>query len=349
MSRTCGRSDSKTRNLKQKKLVPILLSWFAQNARSLPWRRTRDPYAIWISEIMLQQTQVKTVIPYWRRWMRELPTVQSLSHARRERVLKLWEGLGYYTRANNLQKAARTIVDRHGGRFPEKYDDLVALPGIGRYTAGAVLSIAFNQPAPVLDGNVIRVLTRLFGIAENPREKKTGATLWALAETLVREAATLSPAHEPSRLRVADPRSGPRLCEAQRFMVPMRAQKRKEAFHEPRLHRDNCLLQVQHRIVLASSWFRCAIVKPEEHPTSNIEWQRESSLTAAFEVRCWTFDVFRRSRVSTREFHFAEPLPIGWGEGQGEGPSEILQTGLDSLPLTHYRTDSGIGVEVPGA
>src|SRR5947207_6618777 len=160
---------------------------------------------------------------------------------------------------------------------------------------------------------------------------------------------TYSPAHEPSRLRVADPRSGPRLCEAQRFMVPMRAQKRKEAFHEPRLHRDNCLLQVQHRIVLASSWFRCAIVKPEEHPTSNIEWQRESSLTSAFEVRCWTFDVFRRSRVSTREFHFAEPLPIGWGEGQGEGPSEILQTGLDSLPLTHYRTDSGIGVEVPGA
>src|SRR5207249_8107866 len=136
-------------------------------------------------------------ISYWRRWMRELPTVQSLAGARREKVLKLWEGLGYYTRANNLQRAARMIVDRHGGRFPEKYDDLVALPGLGRYTAGAVLSIAFNQPAPVLDGNVVRVLTRLFGIAENPREKKTGATLWGLAETLVREAATLSPAHEP--------------------------------------------------------------------------------------------------------------------------------------------------------
>ncbi|PYK59298.1 MAG: A/G-specific adenine glycosylase [Verrucomicrobia bacterium] len=170
-------------------LVPALLNWFQSNARSLPWRRTRDPYAIWISEIMLQQTQVKTVIPYWRRWMRELPTVQSLAGARREKVLKLWEGLGYYTRAKNLQKAARMIVDRHGGRFPEKYDDLVALPGIGRYTAGAVLSIAFNQPAPVLDGNVIRVLTRLFGIAENPREKKTGATLWGLAEMLVRQAA----------------------------------------------------------------------------------------------------------------------------------------------------------------
>ncbi|PYJ87166.1 MAG: A/G-specific adenine glycosylase [Verrucomicrobia bacterium] len=179
-------------------LVRPLLAWFRQNARDLPWRRTRDPYAIWISEIMLQQTQVKTVIPYWRRWMRGLPTVQSLARARRERVLKLWEGLGYYTRANNLQKAARIIVDRHGGRFPQKYDDLVALPGIGRYTAGAVLSIAFNEPAPVLDGNVIRVLTRLFGIAENPREKKTGARLWGLAQTLVRQAATLSLFHEPT-------------------------------------------------------------------------------------------------------------------------------------------------------
>ena len=217
-------------------LVRLLLAWFRQSARSLPWRRTRDPYAIWISEIMLQQTQVKTVIPYWRRWMRELPTVQSLAGARREKVLKLWEGLGYYTRANNLQRAARMIVDRHGGRFPEKYDDLVALPGIGRYTAGAVLSIAFNQPAPVLDGNVIRVLTRLFGIAENPREKKTGATLWGLAETLVRQAATLSPSQEPSPHPTLSPSDGERVAGGRVrgwFLVPTRAQKRKEAFHEP--------------------------------------------------------------------------------------------------------------------
>src|SRR5207249_5716598 len=156
--------------------------------------------------------------------------------ARREKVLKLWEGLGYYTRANNLQRAARMIVDRHGGRFPEKYDDLVALPGIGRYTAGAVLSIAFNQPAPVLDGNVIRVLTRLFGIAENPREKKTGATLWGLAETLVRQAATLSPSQEPSPHPTLSPSDGERVAGGRVrgwFLVPTRAQKRKEAFHEP--------------------------------------------------------------------------------------------------------------------
>jgi A/G-specific adenine glycosylase len=167
------------------KLVPALLDWFAHNARDLPWRHTRDPYAIWVSEIMLQQTQVKTVIPYWHRWMRELPTIEAVAKARSEKIHKLWEGLGYYTRARNLQKAARQIMEKHDGKFPDNFDAVVALPGIGRYTAGAICSIAFNQPTPVLDGNVIRVLTRVFGIAKNPREKKTNAQLWRLAEKLV--------------------------------------------------------------------------------------------------------------------------------------------------------------------
>jgi A/G-specific adenine glycosylase len=192
-------------------LVPALLAWFAHNARDLPWRRTRDPYAIWVSEIMLQQTQVKTVIPYWNRWMRELPTIEAVAKARSEKIHKLWEGLGYYTRARNLQKAAKQIIAQHDARsetrrrrgnesqtkkeletphvvsykFPDNFDDVLALPGIGRYTAGAIWSIAFNQPTPILDGNVIRVLTRVFGIGENPREKKTNAQLWQLAEKLV--------------------------------------------------------------------------------------------------------------------------------------------------------------------
>src|SRR2546425_6204650 len=124
-----------------------LLCWFRTNARDLPWRRTTDPYAIWISEIMLQQTQVKTVIPYWERWMRELPAVQALATARIDRVLKLWEGLGYYSRARNAQKAAKVIVEKYRGDFPKSFDELIDLPGIGRYTAGAICSIAFNQPA----------------------------------------------------------------------------------------------------------------------------------------------------------------------------------------------------------
>jgi A/G-specific adenine glycosylase len=172
-------------------LVRPLLDWFGANARDLPWRRTGDPYAIWISEIMLQQTQVKTVAPYWQRWMRAFPNVRSLARARPDRVLKLWEGLGYYSRARNLQTAAQRIVREADGRFPDKFEEVLALPGIGRYTAGAICSIAFNQPTPVLDGNVIRVLTRIFGIGDNPREKRTAAKLWGLAERAVREAAPL--------------------------------------------------------------------------------------------------------------------------------------------------------------
>jgi A/G-specific adenine glycosylase len=178
---------------KIKHIVAALLPWFAAHARDLPWRRTRDPYAIWVSEVMLQQTQVKTVIPYWERWMQALPTLQAAAGASSDQIHKLWEGLGYYTRVRNLQKAAQVILDRHNGRFPEAFDDVLALPGIGRYTAGAICSIAFNQPVPILDGNVIRVLTRLFAIEENPKDKATNARLWHLAEALVKQAAASPP------------------------------------------------------------------------------------------------------------------------------------------------------------
>jgi A/G-specific adenine glycosylase len=219
-------------NSHHSKLVAALLDWFAANARDLPWRRTRDPYAIWVSEIMLQQTQVKTVIPFWERWMRELPSIAALAAARPDKIHKLWEGLGYYTRVRNMQKAAQWMVERtraandgfplstltcpsgtlsrSRGRgtgdagaatrkarvraeFPRVFEEVLALPGVGRYTAGAICSIAFNQPAPILDGNVMRVLTRVFGIAENPKEKTTNAKLWKLAEQLVTHAVQLAP------------------------------------------------------------------------------------------------------------------------------------------------------------
>jgi len=140
---------------------------------------------------MLQQTQVKTVVPYWERWMVRLPTVQALARASEHRVLKLWEGLGYYSRARNLQRAAAMIVARHGGEFPAAFEAILALPGIGRYTAGAICSIAFNQPHPVVDGNVIRVLTRLFGLRGNPKERRTNEKLWSLATELVEVAQQL--------------------------------------------------------------------------------------------------------------------------------------------------------------
>jgi A/G-specific adenine glycosylase len=181
-------------------LVKPLLDWFRAEARDLPWRRTLDPYAVWVSETMLQQTQVKTVIPYWERWMQALPTVASLAATPEPSILKLWEGLGYYSRARNLKKAAGEIELRHGGRFPENLEAVLALPGIGRYTAGAITSIAFNQPNPILDGNVSRVLSRVFTIADDPKASATIRRLWALAESLV-SAAALLPAVRPASPR----------------------------------------------------------------------------------------------------------------------------------------------------
>jgi A/G-specific adenine glycosylase len=138
-----------------------LLRWFAEHKRDLPWRRTRDPYRIWLSEIMLQQTRVAAVIPYFERFLEAFPDVRALARARTDRVLALWAGLGYYSRAKNLQRAAKEIVARHDGKFPRKYEEALALPGIGRYTAAAVLSIAYEGPHAVLDGNVARVLARI--------------------------------------------------------------------------------------------------------------------------------------------------------------------------------------------
>jgi A/G-specific adenine glycosylase len=169
-------------------IVAALLPWYKVNARDLPWRREpykNDPYCVFVSEIMLQQTQVKTALPFWERWMRELPTIESAARADSHTIHKLWEGLGYYTRVRNLQKAAQLVLQKHDGRFPKEFEDILALPGIGRYTAGAISSIAFNQPEPILDGNVMRVVTRLFGIAEDPRDKKTNQRLWQIAEELV--------------------------------------------------------------------------------------------------------------------------------------------------------------------
>ena len=159
----------------------LLLEWFRGNRRDLPWRRTRDPYAIWISESMLQQTRVETVIPYYRRFLERFPDVHALASADLEDVLGLWAGLGYYSRARNLHRAAQRVAAEHGGALPSDPAALRALPGVGRYTAGAVASIAFDRPEPIVDGNVVRVLTRLFGIEDEVGAPAVARRLWALA------------------------------------------------------------------------------------------------------------------------------------------------------------------------
>jgi A/G-specific adenine glycosylase len=162
-----------------------LLAWFDANRRDLPWRRTRDPYAIWFSEIMLQQTLVATVIPYFHRFLVKFPNPARLAAAELQEVLKLWEGLGYYGRARNLHAAARQVVEKHGGRVPKDFASLRALPGIGRYTAGAILSQAFGQKLPVVEANSQRVLCRLFGQGGDVRSSAVRDWLWETAAGLL--------------------------------------------------------------------------------------------------------------------------------------------------------------------
>jgi len=166
-------------------IAAALGGWWKKHDRDMPWRRTGDPYAIWVSEVMLQQTQVATVIPYYQRWMARFPDVRALARAPIDDVLKLWEGLGYYSRGRNLHRAARDVVDRFDGALPADVSELRTLAGVGRYTAGAIASIAFGLDEPVLDGNVERVLCRTLGIRTNPRQASTARTLWSAARRLI--------------------------------------------------------------------------------------------------------------------------------------------------------------------
>ncbi len=162
-----------------------LLRWFEREKRAMPWRETRDPYAIWLSETMLQQTQVETVKPYYHRFLEAFPTVVDLAKAELQEVLRQWAGLGYYRRARHMHLAARRMVEVHGGRVPGTMEALLSLPGIGRYTAGAVGSIAFGLAVPVVDGNVMRVISRLTGFDGDIAEARNAAFFWKVAEEVV--------------------------------------------------------------------------------------------------------------------------------------------------------------------
>ncbi|MBS2032067.1 MAG: A/G-specific adenine glycosylase [Deltaproteobacteria bacterium] len=170
---------------KRDALPDLLLTWYRRARRDLPWRRTRDPYAIWLSEVMLQQTQVVTVIPYWHKFLARFPTVEALAAAELPEVLSMWSGLGYYSRARTLHRAANVIASAHAGKLPRTAEALRELPGFGPYTAGAVASIAFGQQTPIVDGNVVRVLARLFEIEGDPSSREVQKKIWALAGELV--------------------------------------------------------------------------------------------------------------------------------------------------------------------
>jgi A/G-specific adenine glycosylase len=199
------RRKSKIKTLKSKILHRRLLAWFRKHRRDLPWRRTADPYRIWVSEVMLQQTQVATVIPYYERFLARFPTVEALAAASDQAILKVWQGLGYYRRAMNLRAAARQIVRHHGGRVPDSPQAFAALPGVGRYTCGAVMSIAFGRRMAAVDGNAVRVLARWFAVTGDVTRPATQRRLWALAEALV-------PAPAPGNWNQAVMELGSEIC-----------------------------------------------------------------------------------------------------------------------------------------
>ncbi len=183
----------------------LLLDWYDRVKRDLPWRHTHDPYRIWLSEIMLQQTRTETVKGYYQRFLARFPTVEALAAAPEQEVLKAWEGLGYYSRARNLQKAARMVVQTHGGAFPDTYEGILALPGVGPYTAGAVGSIAFGLRVPAIDGNVYRVASRFFGVREDVGQPAV--------QKRIRELVTQSlPAQRPGDYNQALMELGATLC-----------------------------------------------------------------------------------------------------------------------------------------
>ncbi|MBN1596218.1 A/G-specific adenine glycosylase, partial [candidate division FCPU426 bacterium] len=171
------RSARRIKDMAAKKL----LAWYDRTARDLPWRRTHDPYRIWVSEIMLQQTQVETVLPFYRRFVAAFPTIRTLARASEDEVLKRWEGLGYYSRARHLQEAARMVEHELHGRLPRQVPELLCLPGIGAYTAGAIASIAFGEQAPVVDANIKRVIARLFGVRDSLGRPGVVRGLWHIA------------------------------------------------------------------------------------------------------------------------------------------------------------------------
>ncbi len=218
-SKKSSRSTSATAAVAAKKSIPAcwrrpkwqtefrrrLLGWFARNKRDLPWRRTKDPYAVWVSEIMLQQTQTPTVVRYFERFLTAFPTVQALAQAEQAEVLRLWEGLGYYRRAVQLHQAAQKIVSEFGGQFPQTVKELLQLPGIGRYTAGAILSIAFDQRQPILEANTVRLWARLLAYSEPVGSASAQRLLWYMAETVL-------PCRQVGRFNQALMELGSRVC-----------------------------------------------------------------------------------------------------------------------------------------
>ena len=255
------------------KFHDALLGWFQVSQRELPWRKDRDPYRIWISEIMLQQTRVAAVIPYYERFLSRFPDVESLATAPQDEVLRLWSGLGYYSRARNLQRAAQQIVAKHQGEFPRRREDVLALAGIGEYTAAAILSIAFGEKLAVLDGNVARVVSRLEAIRGDLREPQRWRNLQMSADRLLAHGAAgdWNQAMMELGATLCTPRAprclmcpATQFCEARKLGIA-------ESLPEKRKKRTNVAVQLVSAVLLDSENNSLLLPPPTAHIKSNAD------------------------------------------------------------------------------
>lgn len=296
----------------------LLLTWFRAGHRDMPWRKTRDPYAIWLSEIMLQQTRVETVRAYFARFTARFPTIAALAAAPLDDVLTLWSGLGYYARARNLHAAAQQVVAQHGGKFPSDPDAVAALPGIGPYTMGAILSIAFGQRAPILDGNVIRVLARLFALDLLPDTASGKRRYWALAAALLptHQDGSLDGDNDPGDINQAMMELGATLC------VP---------------HRPSCLVCPLQALCTASQQGM-----PESYPLA--KEKRAVPVVQAMTLLCQTPD---------GQVLLVKRPPVGLWGGLWEPPTcwllpdETPTAGLARLAVERLGTKLPLGRAVP--
>ena len=317
--------------------VPGLLAWYEENARVLPWRSDPTPYHVWVSEIMLQQTRVAAVLDYYRRFMDALPTVADLAGVEEERLMKLWQGLGYYNRARNLQKAARQVMEQWGGEFPSTYPEIRSLAGVGDYTAGAISSIAFGLPEPAVDGNVLRVLARILGdegdITRQPVKDRARDLLREVIP--VRSPGTFNQAMMELGATVCLPNGAPlcdkcpaaHLCEARRtdriHLLPVKAAKKARRIEERTVfllfHRDKVALRRRPgRGLLAGLW---------EYPNE----LNENGAPEGLPDIPWTFVGTGKHIFTHIEWHMTaqagesaeDALPPGWVWADRRGLREI--------------------------
>lgn len=315
--------------VKPESIAASTLDWYRENKRDLPFRRTKNPYKIWVSEVMSQQTQLDRIIPYYERFLEQLPTIQDLANAEEDLLLKLWEGLGYYSRVRNMQKAAQYVVNECGGEFPRTYKEIIKMSGIGPYIAGAVAGICFNERVSAVDGNVLRLFTRVFEIHDDIREQKTMKQIQALAEASVQsgDVGEINQSYIEIGALICTPRNPKCLeCPLQRICISNKhqtvgaipykspAKKQKQYEYVACIVRDNngdIFVEQREMLLLNKQWQFPMIEKPQEIRTiTQMIEEKIGSSVELYHVGDRVKHVFSHQVWDVEPYYFTTSKPL---------------------------------------